>query len=396
MVNFFKIFNSKNALFIIILLVSISQLLKFYSFYTEYSQWQYSDWLINYQGGFIRRGLIGEFLFKIHSYLHIHLDILVLILVLSLILFISILLIKSINFVKKSQLDILIFLSPGFFLYPFMNSEVVGRKDILMISAIGFFCFFGDRVKKNLLLIILIIFLFLTSLSHTAFVFYSPYLIFMYYLLLEKKKINFSFKDKSVLFSSLVLIFSLIFFNQGTQFQVEEICNSIKSYISENCPNQGQMLWLSSNLENYIFQKINIGYSFYKTICIYLFSFFVVYFFLGFKLFSSKFEINSKRFFLKKNPIFIFFFLFLCTVPVYIIGLDWGRYIYISYSCSFFIAIYCFKEKLLITNFDINFKKSLFILLIVLYSFTFTFPFYNANNLKLVLKKPINNILKKF
>ena len=141
MINYSKIFNSKNILFILIFTVSISQLVKFYSFYIEYSEWQYSDWLINYQGGFIRRGLVGEILFKIYRIFNIDLDILVLITVFSLILFISFLLVKTINHINNN-LDILIFLSPGFFLYPLMNSEVVGRKDILMISAIGFFLFF--------------------------------------------------------------------------------------------------------------------------------------------------------------------------------------------------------------------------------------------------------------
>tara|TARA_A100001015_G_scaffold315152_1_gene426250 strand:+ start:2782 stop:3963 length:1182 start_codon:yes stop_codon:yes gene_type:complete len=393
MINYSKIFNSKNILFILIFTVSISQLVKFYSFYIEYSEWQYSDWLINYQGGFIRRGLVGEILFKIYRIFNIDLDILVLITVFSLILFISFLLVKTINHINNN-LDILIFLSPGFFLYPLMNSEVVGRKDILMISAIGFFCFFGNRIKKNFLLITLIFFLILTSLSHTGFLFYSPYLIFIYYLIMKKKKIHISFFKKIILSITLIFMFSLILFNQGNQLQVEEICNSIKMYILENCSNQGQMVWLSGNLDNYLFQKINIGYNFYKTSLIYIFSFLAVFFFLGLKIYNSKISSQNKDIFFGRNPLFIFLLLFLFTGPVYIIGLDWGRYIYISYSCCFFITIFCFKEKLLISNYDLKLKKNLFILLVIVYSFTWTFPFYNANNLKLVLKKPINNLLK--
>ena len=393
MINYSKIFNSKNILFILIFTVSISQLVKFYSFYIEYSEWQYSDWLINYQGGFIRRGLVGEILFKIYRIFNIDLDILVLITVFSLILFISFLLVKTINHINNN-LDILIFLSPGFFLYPLMNSEVVGRKDILMISAIGFFCFFGNRIKKNFFLITLIFFLILTSLSHTGFLFYSPYLIFIYYLIMKKKKIHISFFKKIILSITLIFMFSLILFNQGNQLQVEEICNSIKMYILENCSNQGQMVWLSGNLDNYLFQKINIGYNFYKTSLIYIFSFLAVFFFLGLKIYNSKISSQNKDIFFGRNPLFIFLLLFLFTGPVYIIGLDWGRYIYISYSCCFFITIFCFKEKLLISNYDLKLKKNLFILLVIVYSFTWTFPFYNANNLKLVLKKPINNLLK--
>ena len=44
----------------------VFEVLKFYSYFQEYSGWQYADWLINYQGGLVRRGLIGEILFKFH------------------------------------------------------------------------------------------------------------------------------------------------------------------------------------------------------------------------------------------------------------------------------------------------------------------------------------------
>ena len=67
----------KNFFIGLLIVVFIFQISKFYSYYSEYSDWQYADWLINYQGGFIRRGLIGELLFKIHNYLSINLDILV-------------------------------------------------------------------------------------------------------------------------------------------------------------------------------------------------------------------------------------------------------------------------------------------------------------------------------
>ena len=67
----------KNFFIGLLVVAFIFQISKFYTFYEEYSDWQYADWLINYQGGFIRRGLIGELLFKIHNILSVNLDILV-------------------------------------------------------------------------------------------------------------------------------------------------------------------------------------------------------------------------------------------------------------------------------------------------------------------------------
>ena len=118
----------KNFFIGLLILAFIFQILKFYTFYEEYSDWQYADWLINYQGGFIRRGLIGEILLQIHYFLSINLDILVFCFVVFLYSILLILLIKSVKYLETSKFDTLIFLSPGFFLYPIMNSEVIGRK----------------------------------------------------------------------------------------------------------------------------------------------------------------------------------------------------------------------------------------------------------------------------
>ena len=141
--------NMRNFIFFLIILICVSQIIKFYSYYQEYSAWQYSDWLINYQGGFVRRGLIGEILFKIYSFTYIRLDYLVLILLYLLFSISSLVLVKSVKYIKNSFIDLLIFLSPGFFIYPLMNSEVIGRKDILLFSIIGLLTFYFEKINRN-------------------------------------------------------------------------------------------------------------------------------------------------------------------------------------------------------------------------------------------------------
>ena len=92
--------------------------------------------------------------------------------------------------------------------------------------------------------------------------------------------------------------------------------------------------------------------------------------------------------------------IFTLTLPVYIFGRDWGRYIYISYSSIFFIYVYCIKNNLLDFKKNNliwlnNLSKFKFIILIVIYSFTWTFPFYDAKSFKIVLKKPILSLINK-
>ena len=99
------------------------------------------------------------------------------------------------------------------------------------------------------------------------------------------------------------------------------------------------------------------------------------------------------------TPFFVLIMLFLFTLPVYLFGRDWGRYIYISYSSTFFIYIYCLKEKILFfkkykTLWMQKINNISFVLFVILYSFFWTFPFYDASSFKITLKKPIYSLLK--
>ena len=76
-------FFLKFVFFVSLLIISIN----FYEWLIERSYYEYSDWLINYQGGFTRRGLIVEFLYILYSITTIRLDLLVYIFVMSLYIF---------------------------------------------------------------------------------------------------------------------------------------------------------------------------------------------------------------------------------------------------------------------------------------------------------------------
>ena len=378
-------------LYLVILTSLIFQISKFYSFYTEYSAWQYVDWLINYQGGFVRRGLIGEFLFQIHNMINLDLDILVFTFVSFLYLMVSFFLIKTIKYLESSQLNTLIFLSPGFFLYQIMNSEVIGRKDMLFLLVIAFFVFFEKRLNNKNLFVLLILLVFFLSLSHSIFLFYVPYLFFLFFLIKSVRKVKVTFAEIIIFLTSLFVIFFLIYFNQGDELIVSEICKSVKSFVTPDCETRGQMFWLGNDAKSHISAQM-VSFDHFL---IYLFSIILVYFFIFIKFYNSQFKIKNLNIH-KFNPVFILLILFLFTLPAYYLGSDWGRYISLSFYGSFFIFILCVKEKLFLKDYEIRFNKIFFILLVIVYSFSWTFPFYHAEKIKFTLKKPILNIVKSF
>ena len=153
----------------------------------------------------------------------------------------------------------------------------------------------------------------------------------------------------------------------------------------------GQMFWLSNDAKSHISaQSIKpIHFVFYFIALIH------VYFFIFIKFYNTKLKIKFLKI-NKLNPIFILLFLFLFTLPVYYLGSDWGRYISISFTGAFFLFIYCLKQKLFLKNYEFRLNKIFFILLVALYSFTWTFPFYHADQIKFTLKKPISRIISEF
>ena len=72
--TFFQTFYFKTYLVIIFYFCSI------WSQKFLYLDWTTSEWLINYQGGFVRRGFIGEIVYKIHEFSDLNLRYLVFIL----------------------------------------------------------------------------------------------------------------------------------------------------------------------------------------------------------------------------------------------------------------------------------------------------------------------------
>ncbi len=133
---------TKKILSILVFGTLIFEISRFYSFVENYSSWQYADWLINYQGGLVRRGFIGEILYLIHKFFFIDLDILIFVFVSFIYISISFFLIKSIKYIESNYINILIFLSPGIFYlssYELRNNRQEGYSFYIYNKLFSFF-----------------------------------------------------------------------------------------------------------------------------------------------------------------------------------------------------------------------------------------------------------------
>ena len=118
----------KIVLILSFVLISIN----FYEWTVDRSYYEYSDWLINYQGGFTRRGFFGEFVFQLHKITSIRLDFILFFFVISMYLLFFLFLHKILMNTNLNFLNTLILFSPLSFIYLASSKTLAGRKEILL------------------------------------------------------------------------------------------------------------------------------------------------------------------------------------------------------------------------------------------------------------------------
>ena len=119
------IFKNNRFIDSLIFISTFVIILNFAYFVIEKSPVQYSDWLINYQGGFVRRGLPGEIFYQLNKFTNIPLDLIVFISISLLYIFFAINFVKLAKKIKFSFMNLLVFFSSLLFLYLLMEQIIL-------------------------------------------------------------------------------------------------------------------------------------------------------------------------------------------------------------------------------------------------------------------------------
>ena len=150
-----------------------------------------SEWLINYQGGFTKRGLIGEICFQIAIYFDLSLRF-VIFLFQSFIY--SIFLILIYRFFRNIPTNLIIILSiftPIFLLYPIAEIEVLARKEtFIFIGLILFLNISNFNYSSNLPLYYVFFVLPIICLIWEPVVFFFPFIASVLVIRLKHNQIT--------------------------------------------------------------------------------------------------------------------------------------------------------------------------------------------------------------
>ena len=360
-----------------------------------------SDWLINYEGGFVRRGLIGELIANFSSILSLKLR--DSILIFQLVFFLShyLLIILFCKNLAQNRLIILAIFSPIFILYPVAEIEALGRKELIIFTIFLSYLFFDIKNFQVQLTYKLLLFP-ISILTWEPIIFFFSFIFLIDLFVFQIK--NFDKKFFCVLFSYFASIFlvMLIYFNPFPIENYNTMKNFLKSEFGEacymSCGFVGQQSANSfSELYKMFYEKFKFSYALR-----YLLIIIVGFFPLSFLYTYSKAKSKKKLFIVSKfkNLFFPFFLAFLPSTVLYLIMYDWARVVHISYTFSILTFLYLIKKNLIELssqkiriNFISKLSKKFFILVFLVFSFSWNPKVVMPDD---VASKPVYAIPYKF
>lgn len=361
-----KKFNSK------LFLVLSSFLILNYIFFSQriiFRQNPYiaGDWLINYQGGFVRRGFLGELFYQISKIF----DVPILNILFSfnsiIIVFLFLLTYSIVKNSLKNYIFTIYCLLPSTFLFTFFDPLAVARKDYLILIPYLIYAYMVEKKNNIFVNFALCIFFLILALTHELVIFFIPYLFFIKILVNNNSLLsikNFKFEIAYLLFCSLGLIAIYAF---SSPFN-SQICNSLLSLGLNKEICQGVIKDFGS--ENYglvPFQNM-FSYFFQFKYHNYLFYFILNFLPILFILYKNKKKSECKTY------INFTFLIFIISIPIFINANDWGRYLnmhFILHSICFHFLIQKLNNS---ENNVYNLKKVIFIPIILIYLSSWHMP----------------------
>ena len=203
--------------------------------------WLVGDWLINYQGGFVRRGLTGELFMGLSQFFGIQLVTLVVVFQVFVYLVFFVATCRLAIQVPFSVASFLLICSPAFMLFPILDYQGAFRKEILFFALLAFLCEYlqnSKRTDHGLPMVIVGMVSVLIVFSHEMLVAYLPYLLCAFVLFNEKLNVK-PIKIMLVIIPAVIVAILLMVFAKGDSHIVTAICGSLAPNLPLDCIQDG-------------------------------------------------------------------------------------------------------------------------------------------------------------
>lgn len=355
-------YNLSNIIFIIYL--SIVTFLYFhfineYCFNSYTENYAISDLLIHYDGEFIRRGFIGTVLLYLSNFFDFELKNIIKYFFYAVYLFyffIYFTFLKKLVFKSRILLLFIIF-SPIGILYPLYELESLLRKEIFLYTFyLSYLIILENKINQKLIILYLSLILPLLILIHDGFIFFIP-IFFLTWIIYKDTKSYKTFISDMIFPLLTILLVTILhiqyIFYGNTPGYVDQIVSNLSNY-DYDTKKFAAFIWLERDLKDAlmtIFINLNIN-NFFRFILLILLSFIpILYIFKKVRVINKEIKI-------------IFLLTLLSFSLIFIIALDWGRFMTVIFNLIMFFLVFSIKKYNKFSN--LKFKNDLMILLFLI------------------------------
>ncbi len=367
----------------VLLIVSFdkSTIPKCYQLYT-------SDWLINYSGGFVRRGLIGSLILKIAKITSLKP---VLIVAILKILSYSAIYLSAIYIIFKAKyfknVHIFLFLYQTTYIFPLLDFRGSGRKEILLLALFSLFSLLNKENLSRTFMYLLSSFMLALTFAHDALFWFYPLVLLCLQTILPNG--NLSIKSCFLILLPSILSTALII-KFGTKMSAESLDLMTKAIDPENYKLWG---WPIS----YVTWDFNTQVTnFFKNFDNYSIINLLFTLLLTYIPFGMAAKIDNHGIYKNKKFLYALGACLLFQAPL-IFAKDWGRWIYVDatiLSLTYLISLNKVKDshfKYSVKHVVVSNKKTwVTILILLVFLFSWRMKHCCASTFELTLLNHFN------
>jgi len=191
-----------------------------------------SEWLINYEGGFTKRGLIGQIVIIVTNFLEINLRQTILYSQIIIVGTYFVLLFKLFKNLNSNKILLLSIFTPIFILYPIAEIEVLARKEVFIFCIFLIYLNMSSKFFQNLYKMI---FLSIGVLIWEPIVFYLLFFVAVDIFKNNFQSINIKFLNNFSYYLPAIFISFYIAFNPMSEVEHQLMSNYLKNNYNEIC-----------------------------------------------------------------------------------------------------------------------------------------------------------------
>ncbi len=309
-----------------------------------------SEWIINYSGGFTKRGIIGHIAIFFANFFDLNLRDSILIFQIIIITIYYFLIYYFLRNIKTNKVILLSIFTPIFILYPVAEIEVLARKEIFIFCIFIIFLLMESSLIKDIYKMI--------SLSLAVLIWEPVVFYFIFFLavdLLEKKTKSIDLKSflNLIFYVPAITIAIYIIFNPITPENHSVMENYLKNNFQETCYMSCGLLKTKSS----IYDQFAGNFDRYSFPIFLRYSLIILFGFGPLIILAKNSKLIDNRIIFFRNFNNILIPISIMLIPVILLfamGYDWGRWVNISYVFSILFYFFLYKKN------KINLKISFF------------------------------------